>query len=66
MLKVIHNSMKYVCEIPVEQGDQPVYIEPGVDCILIAFASNRWFCLRGNTCSEVYEDIGWDGIRSLH
>jgi len=66
MLKVCYENMKYTCEIPVSEDDQPVSIERGIDCILVAFASDRWFVLKGDETFEVYQDLSEDGMRSMH
>ena len=66
VFKVCYNKMKHTCEIPVAEDDEPVSIEHGIDCLLVAFASDRWFVLQGNKTSEIYQDIGEDGMGSMH
>ena len=65
-LKVCYDNNQYTCEIPVSENDAPVSIEKGIDCLLVAFESDRWFCLRGNVATEIYMDIGDLGLGSMH
>lgn len=66
MFIICHGLRQYRCEVPVAEGDQPAYMQPGEDCLLIAFASSRWFCIRGSVATEIFLNISEDGIRSLH